>query len=155
MPPRLIICERTPRWLAAWRRALPAASWNWLTSALSLTQCEQLLREHPGSVAAVSVSAENFAVALATLHRWQNELPQVRTLALCSADISRQPTAVALLQEAGVLLAIDRTQQLPAAARLVRRHLRRQAAIQLPLPDAVWQRLPWPRLALNASPVIN
>lgn len=151
--PRLIICERTPRWLAAWRRALPATRWNWLSSALSLTQCENQLREHPGSVAAVSVDAENFATVLVALHRWQNELSQVRVLALCAEEIARQPTAVALLQEAGALLAIDRAQQLPAAARLVQRHFRRHVALQLPLPVAVWQRLPWPRLAVNASPV--
>jgi hypothetical protein len=156
MSPRLIICERTPRWLAAWRRCLPPTRWSWLGSALSLVQCEQLLREHPGSIAAVSVGAENFAAVLAALHRWQNELPPARVLAMCSEEIARLPTAVALLQEAGALLVIDRAQQLPAAARLVRRHFHRastQAAAQLPLPAAVWQRLPWPRLAVNPSPV--
>jgi hypothetical protein len=153
--PRLIICERTPRWLAAWRRALPATRWTWLSSAISLAQCENQLREHPGSVAAVSVDAENFAVVLTTLHRWQNEFPQVRALALCTADIAREPTAVALLREAGALLTIDRAQQLPAAARLVQRHFRRNVAQQQSLPVTVWQRIPWPRLAVNASPVIT
>ncbi len=150
---RLIICERTPRWLAAWRRALPAHRWSWLSSALSLTQCENQLREHPGSIAAVSVDAEHFAAVLATFHRWQNEFPQVRVFALCAEEIARQPTAVALLQEAGALLAIDRAQQLPPAARLVQRHFRRHVASQLPLPIAIWQRLPWPRFAVHAAPV--
>jgi hypothetical protein len=59
--PQLIICERSPRWLAAWRRALPPRRWSWLSSALSLTQCEQQLRTQPGSVVAVSVAADNFA----------------------------------------------------------------------------------------------
>ena len=151
--PRLIICERSPRWLAAWRRALPPAKWSWLSSALSLAQCEQLLREHHGSVAGVSVDAENFAAVLPVLHRWQNEFPQVRTLAFCAAEIARQSTAGGLLQEAGVLLAVDRAQQLPAAARLIRRHFRRRAETQLPLPEAVWQRLPWSRFAVNSAPV--
>jgi hypothetical protein len=151
--PRLIIVERTPRWLAAWRRALPPARWSWLSSALSLTQCEQQLKTQPGSVVAVSVDAENFAAVLERLHRWQNDFPQVRALALCSADVARQPTAVALLQEAGALLAIDRPQQLPAAARLVQRHFRRHTATQVPWPTSVWQRLPWPRLAINSLPV--
>ena len=151
--PRLIICERSPRWLAAWRRALPPQRWSWLSSALSLAQCEALFREQPGSVAAVSVDAENFAAVLTALHRWQNDWPQVRVLVLCSDETAGQTTATAVLQEAGALLVIDRAQQLPAAARLVRRHFRRQAASDLPLQTAIWQRLPWPRLAVNASPV--
>ena len=151
--PRLIICERSPRWLAAWRRALPPRRWSWLSSALSLTQCEQQLRTQPGSVVAVSVAADNFATVLETLHRWQNEFPQVRALALCSADIAAQPTATALLCEAGALLTIDRPQQLPAAVRLVQRHFRRHTAAQVSLPAAVWQRLPWPRLAVHNLPV--
>lgn len=150
-PPRLIICERSPRWLAVWRRALPPRRWTWLNSALSLAHCESQLREHPGSVAAVSVAADNFPTILTTLHRWQKEFPQVRCLALCAEDIARQPTAVALLREAGVLLTIDRAQQLPAAARLVKRHFRRHVARQLPLPDAIWQRLPWPHLAVQTA----
>ncbi len=152
-PPRLIICERTPRWLAAWRRALPLRRWTLLSSALSLSQCELQLREHPGSVVAVSVDRETFPAILPALHRWRTDFPASRALALCTSEISSDATAVALLREAGSLLTIDRAQQLPAAARLVQRHFRRHVATQLPWPEAVWQRLPWSRFAVNASPV--
>jgi hypothetical protein len=61
-----------------------------------------------------------------------------------------------LLREAGALLTIDRPQQLPAAVRLVQRHFRRQSvaeSAQVSLPAAIWQRLPWPRLAVHNLPV--
>lgn len=150
--PRLILCERVPRWLAAWRRALPPQKWSWLSSVLSLTQCETELREHPGSIAAVSVDDENLPAVFVSLHRWQVEFPQARSLALCSEEIAKNPTAAALLQEAGALLVIVHAQELPAAARLVARHFRRHVASELPLQAAVWQRLPWPQFAAKSAP---
>lgn len=145
--PRLILCERAPRWLAAWRRALPLPKWSWLSPVLSLTQSETELREHPGSVVAVSIEAENFSAALVALHRWQVNFPEARFLALVSAEIANNNTAAALLHEAGALLVIGHSQELPAAARLVARHFRRHVAAQLPLRTAVWQRLPWSQFA--------
>jgi hypothetical protein len=149
--PRLIICERSPRWLAAWRRALPARHWNWLASAVSLTQSETRLRESPGSVVAVNIDAENLPTALLKLHHWRRDFPQARFLALLSHELTASPETLVLLQEAGVMLIIDRNQQLRAAARLVRRHFqghaRRSAGVELPLREAIWQRLPWPQFA--------
>lgn len=153
--PRLILCERSPRWLAAWRRALPPAKWSWLSSALSLAQCETELRESPASIAAVSIDAENMPAALVALHRWQVDFPEARSVALVSEEVAKNNTAAALLQEAGALLVIAHAQELPAAARLVARHFRRQAATQLPLRAAVWQRLPWSQFASTESSAAN
>lgn len=149
--PRLILCERSPRWLAAWRRALPPAKWSWLSSALSLAQCETELRENPASIAAVSIDAENLPAALIALHRWQVNFPNARFFALVSEAIAHNNMAAALLNEAGALLVISRSQELSAATRLVARHFRRQAATQLPLQAAVWQRLPWRQFATPQS----
>jgi hypothetical protein len=137
--------------LAAWRRALPPKKWPWLSSALSLAQCESQLRAHPGSVAAVSIEADNLPLALEALHRWRGEFRQARFLALVSEEIAQSGTAAALLQEAGALLVIAHARELPAAARLVARHFRRHVATQLPLRTAVWQRLPWSQYASPAT----
>ncbi|WP_425614596.1 hypothetical protein NA78x_004469 [Anatilimnocola sp. NA78] len=151
--PRLILCERTTRWLAAWRRTLPQNRWQLLRSVISLPQCESQLRESPGSVAAISVDEGNLSSAITALHRWQNDFPTARFLALCSEEIASQPEALLLLREAGVLLTIERSGQLSTAARLVLRHLRRTVAAELPLPAAIWERLPWARFAVSKQPV--
>jgi hypothetical protein len=158
----LIVCERSPRWLALWRSALPERAkvargtggldWQSLSPVLSLAQCEGQLRQAPGSVAAVAVDDENLPAVLEHLHRWSREFPAARFLALCSAGLARQPTALALLREAGALLTIDRAQQLLPAARLVQRLLRRQPAQELPLRESLWQRLPWQRWAVQSLP---
>jgi len=122
---------------------------------ISLTQCESRLKESPGSVAAISVDDANFPAVLAALHRWRVDFPTARFLALCSDELANQPAALLLLCEAGVLLTVERAGQLPAAARLAQRHLRRTVAEQLPLAETIWQRLPWASLAVNQSPVIH
>ncbi|QDU30013.1 hypothetical protein ETAA8_51310 [Anatilimnocola aggregata] len=154
-PPKLILCERTPRWLAAWRLALPDSRWSLLSSAVSLAQCETQLQESPESVAAVHVNEQNLSTVIPILHRWRRDFPAARFLALCSSDVAQKVPAVALLQDAGVLLVIDRLEQLPAATRLVQRHLRRHVATSTALPTTIWQRIPWPRFAVSTTPVIN
>jgi hypothetical protein len=151
--PRLIVCERTPRWLAAWRRALPPRYWNWLATAVSLAQVDGRLREFPGSVVAVGIDAENLATAVQKLHQWRWEFRRARFIALLSNDLAVDAATIAVLQEAGAILTIDRREQLRPAVRLVQRHFRRHIAEELPWREAVWQRLPWPQYATTANSI--
>ena len=100
---------------------------------------------------AVSVDAENLPAALTKLHQWRKEFPRARFLAMLNGELAGNSALVPLVQEAGALLTIDRNEQLRSAARLVARHIRRHVAAELPLREAIWQRLPWPQFATTVN----
>jgi hypothetical protein len=136
---RLILCEKTSRWAAAFRAA-PSGGELPLVECRSLSQCSDALRQSPASAVAVEVSAANAAAMLDWLLQMRREHPRAAAIVLLDAALAASEP---VWREAGAVGVLHSTRQVPAASRLVRRHLALAPAQDLGLREAVARRLPW------------
>lgn len=137
-PVHLIVCERTGRWAVALKRAL--GDELKLTETRSLPACTAELSHDPFGVVAVEVTSLNLEAVLASLAAWQRRFPDARVIALGDESLA---AADHLLREAGAALVLHSTRESPRAAKLVQRHAARVPAPDLPLEQAIHNRLPW------------
>jgi hypothetical protein len=143
---RLIVCEKTGRWARLFRRALPAG--QLVSEARGLAPCGRLLAEAPASLVAVEATEANLEALIDSLCDWTRDYPAARFIALINAgDAPFEP----LLREAGALDVLSSAGGVPAAARLVRRHLSRAPREELSWRDAIFARLPWAAWATRSA----
>jgi hypothetical protein len=137
----LIVCERTGRWAAAWRKAFEAAGVPYsLVNTRSLAACEAELREAPSSMAAIELTPSNvedlarFAVDVMRRH------PLSRWLALAEPGLAdcRWP-----VYEMGAVSFAVSVRELPRLTGIFQRHALRRPEPQQGLRDRMWARLPW------------
>jgi hypothetical protein len=136
---RLILCEKTSRWAAAFRAA-PAGGDLPLVECRGLSQCRDALRQSPASAVALEVSAANAAAMLDWLVQVRREHPRVAAIVLLDATIAASEP---MWREAGAVGVLNSTRQVPSACRLLCRHLALAPAQDLGLREAIARRLPW------------
>ena len=138
-PARVIVCEKTGRWASALRRVLSRAGTRvWETR--SLAECWEELARSPASLLALELTPHNDEALLRRLLDLTRRFPAARAIVLGERGLERYGWAV---REAGAAHAVFATRHLPAAARLIERHLARAPQPPGTLRAAVWQRLPW------------
>jgi hypothetical protein len=145
--PRLILCEKTSRWAVAFRRALhntPAA----ILETRSLAQCGRELADSPHSVLGLEVTASNLDAVLESLGQWLPLRPRARALALADASLT---AAEPLLREMGAQAVLYSPRESSSVTGLIVRHLALAPKEELPLREAILQRLPWAGAATTSS----
>lgn len=135
----LIVCEKTGRWAAAFRRALAGHS-QALSETRSLAHCGRELADSPASVVAIEITPANLEAVCQEMLAWSHHYPAARLLALAERGLE---TAEVLLREAGALDVLFSTRDVPAASRLVVRRLALAPVPALPWREALQNRLPW------------
>jgi hypothetical protein len=142
-----ILCERTSRWAAAFRResrksALlrhPPAPLT-LKEVRSQSQCLRELEASPHSIVAVEVLPQNLCAAAGALTDWSRRFPHARFVALAARGLERHEM---LLREAGAIHVTFSPRSLSPLLRLIGRHLARAPKKEEPLEAAIWGALPW------------
>ena len=137
----VIVCEKTGRWAAALRGSLRQDRVSFVETR-SLSQCAEALRASPVSLVAVEVTAPSLEPAASFIARACRSCPAARIVVLLDAEVnSAQP----LLREAGAVEVLLSVGEMPALARLARRHLALVPPQKLGLRKAIAERLPWKR----------
>lgn len=146
-PPKLIVCEKSPRWAIALRRALCTGG-SAVGEVRSLAACSRELFHSPHSIVAVETSTATIESILAAWTDWSRRDEQARLIILGDALLL---PAELLLREAGVIAIATSIRQTDRVARLAEKHLSQAPRPNLPLREAIWQRLPWQRFASLAT----
>jgi hypothetical protein len=144
--PKLILCEKSPRWAIALRRSLGRDA-PILAQTRALPACGRELASAPASLVAVEIVPGNVEHVLAAWADWSGQFPAARLVALADRPLA---AAESLLREGGACSVVTSVRHAGRVARLALRHLALVPQPALPLREAIWQRLPWPRHA--ASP---
>ena len=136
---RVIVCERTHRWVLAWRGLLGARQ-SLLWQTRSLAEAQERLREAPASVVALECPLEK----VGELSRWLESVA-ARFPWMLAVVLADPPVQVAecVLRSAGAQQVVYSPLGLPALTRLVVRHLDRVPRPVLPIRQWAWQRMPW------------
>ena len=146
---RLILCEKTARWAAALRAALPVGSQELqIIETRSFRGCEEALARSPASLVAVEVTSTNLEAALDFVSRTNSQHPHAAIIALISPEVL---AAAPLLREAGAIDVAGSVLELSRLARLAQRHFRQAPLEPFTARQFVADRLPWPAHATNAS----
>ena len=140
---RLILCEKTTRWAVALRRALGDRQ-HVLSQTRSLAECSRELAASPASLVVVECTADNLEPLLVAAGQWSRQFLHARFVA--ALDDSLAP-AEALVREAGAIGVVRSSRHVRSLARLALRHLARAPSRELPLCEAIVERLPWARWA--------
>jgi hypothetical protein len=148
MPPRLILCEKTKRWAAAFRAAL-GKSQQLMLETRSLPGCEEALAASPASFIAIDVTASNLEATLDFVRRISSHYPNAALVALLSPEFL---AAAPLLREAGAIDFAASVLEAPRLARLAQRHHQLAPVAPLTPRQFLIERLPWPSHATNSSP---
>jgi len=144
---RLILCEKTNRWAIAMRRALDKRS-DVLVETRSLAQCLRELAASPASLVAIETTMDNLDSVVALIESQSRRFDQARFVALAGDSIA---SAEPLLREAGAAAVFTSARQARQLARIALRHLAHAPPDDLPLVEAIWDRLPWRGFATRAS----
>lgn len=135
---RLIVCERSGRWAAAFRRM--AADDLPLRETRSFEQVERELEKLPASVAAIEINGVSAARIASQLAAWTTRYSAARFLLLAEADVADSEPE---LREAGACHVVYSSRELAATVELVRRHLARAPRPELSLEESILAALPW------------
>ena len=141
---RLILCEESSRWAAAFHRALRTRASRYAAMRLhevkTLGECFDALRRAPASVLAVEVSAANaveLAGRLATLPLW---FPRAKLIVLGRLVRGEQEWR---WRELGAVHVVSTTRSVTAAIALAERHVRLWPESEEGWKQRLWRRLPW------------
>jgi hypothetical protein len=145
--PRLILCEKTERWAAAFRAAL-GKSQQQLLETRSLPGCEEALAASPASFIAIEVTASNLEATLDFVGRISSHYPNAALVALLSPETL---AAAPLLREAGAIDVAASVLEAPRLARLAQRHHQLAPLEPLAPRQFLAERLPWLSHATNSS----
>ena len=147
MSASFILCERTSRWAAAFRREMrrtafrrPPPALLGLREVRSLLQCQAELEASPYSVVAVEVLPQNVAAVARSLGDWSVCFPHARFVALANRGLEGHDL---LLREFGALEVAYSPRKLLPLIRLIRRHLARAPKTDQTMEVAIWRGLPW------------
>jgi len=148
MPPcRLILCEKSSRWAAAFRAAL-GQSQPQIIETRSLPGCEEALAASPASCVAIEITAANLEAALDFVQQTSARYPNAAVIALLSPE---SLTTAPLLREAGAIDVATSVLAAPRLARLTQRHSNLAPSEPLTARQFVAERLPWPSHATNPA----
>ena len=140
MTARLILCEKTGRWAAAFRRAAAAGELP-IRETRSLEQLERELEQLPSSVAAIEINSASAARIGSQLAGWRVRFSAARFVLLAETDVAASEPE---LREAGACHVVYSSRDLAATVELIRRHLARAPRPELSLEDSILASLPWP-----------
>lgn len=147
MSASFILCERTSRWAAAFRREMRKSALLRHPPALlilqevrSLQQCQAELEASPFSIVAVEVLPQNIVVVARSLSDWSLRFPHARFVALAARGLEGHEL---LLRESGALEVVYSPRKLLPLVRLIGRHLTRAPKTEQTLEEAIWGGLPW------------
>lgn len=145
LPPAtgLVVCERSTKWVAAWRRALGPEVAVAETRTPEDARAAMLDRLH-GAVA-LEIEAQQLPQRVSLLTSWQLEFPHICIVAQVASDLHAWKL---LLHEAGAALVLTSPRDVPAAAQTLRKHFARAPRPKLSLRSELWQKLPWSENAL-------
>ena len=142
--PRLILCEKSPRWATAFRLALSGDPPQ-VIETRSLASCETELAASPDSLILMEVTEANRFGVLELMDRTSRRHPQARVLiALSEETAALEP----LFREAGAIAVLFRTLEVASAARLARRHFQLAPSGPLGPREFAFQRMPWSAYAV-------
>ena len=144
---RLILCEKTSRWAIAARRALGGRS-GVLVETRSMVQCERELAAAPASLVALETTAEGLKQISTFLLSQTHRYGRARFVALADESLAASEP---LLREAGAAAVYTSPRQARRLAATALRHLAHAPPADLPLAEAIWNRLPWRSYATRAS----
>lgn len=144
---RFILCEKSSRWAIAARRALGKRS-DVLVETRSLTQCSRELTASPSSLVAIETTPDNLENVVALLLLQSRRFDGAKCV-LVGDDALH--LAEPLLREAGAVAVFSSPRQAPQLARIALRHLAHAPPADLPLVEAIWDRLPWRAFATRAT----
>lgn len=139
----LILCEKSSRWAAAFRRELRKGRSQpglRITQTRSLPQCQRELEAAPYSIAALEATPQNLVAVAKSLASWRELFPHARFIALAQRGL--EPHEL-LLREMGATHVTCSPRSPAPLLRVIRRHLARAPPQQLTLDEAIWNRLPW------------
>lgn len=141
----LILCEKSTRWAAPLRSALPSGQPQ-LIETRSLAGCAAALVQSPASLVALEITLANLEAAVNFISLCHSRYPHAAAIALLSPEVL---AADPLLREAGAIDTLASVLEAPRLARLALRHFRE--APQQPLDEQSFlaDRLPWPAHATN------
>ena len=139
MTARLIICEKSGQWAAAFRRAATSCELP-ISETRGLQQVERELADKPASIAAIEVNAATAAKVAIQISAWQTKYPAARFLLLADRELEAIEVE---LREAAAVHVIYSTRDLAGPLRIVRRHLARAPQPPLSLEETILAALPW------------
>lgn len=165
MSASFILCERTSRWAAAFRREMRKGSGGVFAAGNSLSpqqmgrenssrprspllmkevrsqsQCLRELDAFPHSIVAMEVLPQNIAAVARSLSDWSLRFPHARFIALAARGLEGHEW---LLREAGAIHVIFSPRSLSPLLRLIGRHLARVPKRKEAMEVATWSALPW------------
>jgi hypothetical protein len=138
---RIVVCEKTGHWAVALRRLLAPVGYR-VYQTPSWEDCWDELQRRPASAVALELTPQNDALVLERLLRLSRQFPLACRVVLGDSGLARYEWAV---RAAGAVHAVFAPRGLPAAARLIERHLAQAPEPELSFREAIWRRLPWPR----------
>jgi hypothetical protein len=137
-PPGLIVCERRVAWTPLLRRDL--APQVPVLPTGSLDHCWEELQQRTGSAVMLQVTESNWR----RVAKWVVQARDFDPRTICLAAMPRRLAAVTdLLRHVGVIHTLRSPLDLPAALRLIQRHVQRQPPPRLSLEEQIWNNLPW------------
>jgi hypothetical protein len=143
----LILCEKTSRWAIALRRVLGPRS-DVLVETRSLAQCLRELAASPASLVAIETTTANLESVVAFVQLQSRQFDHARFAAVGDGSLI---TAAPLLAEAGAVAVLTSPREARRLVRLAVRHLAHAPPADLPLAEAIWDRLPWSGFATRAT----
>ncbi|MBW8884217.1 MAG: hypothetical protein JF612_05455 [Planctomycetia bacterium] len=161
MSSRLILCEKTARWVTAFGAAgsvgcvkaaprgrnAPSRKIE-IIETRSIPGCEEALAASPTSFVAIEVTAVNVEATLSFLIRTASRFPRAALVALLSPDTQG---AAPLFREAGAIDVAASVLEAPRLVRLAQRHQQQAPADALTPRQFVAECLPWPTHATNST----
>jgi hypothetical protein len=156
-----ILCERTSRWAAAFRRALARENWPAvrIVELRNLRELTEQLEMRPNALILLEVNRANLAAALAFFADASSRHEPRVTAALLAGDLAspgsdlpnerrRRGDVIDALLEAGANTVTTSPRQLGDVLNLAQRHQKLLAghdwaAANLPLETWAWSLLPW------------
>jgi hypothetical protein len=134
----LVVCERTDKWVAAWRRELGTAAVA--AETRTVEDAAAALRERPHGAVALEIEVAQLPQMVAQVAHWQRKFPHIYVVAQLTSDMR---VWTGLLREAGAALVLTSTREVPAAAQQLQQHFARAPRPALSLREELWQKLPW------------
>lgn len=142
---RIIVCEKTGRWGAAFRRALPAVC---LCETRSWAACLRELQARRAALVALEVSAENVEASCQRVVQLSLSFVRVRSIVLTGLEL--EPLQW-LFREAGAVGVAFSWEDVIELKPLIQRFLDRLPSSSMPFRQQVWSRLPWVRYATSGA----
>jgi|GEM_PF-966798 len=130
---RLIVCERTSRWVSALRRELPKT--QSVYEVRTLRECWAVLKESPASFAVVELDLDNADNLLSLLIDSERSLPLASVAVVASQDMISYEW---LMREAGAIHFVTSPRQLKPMGNLAQKHLEKSPKPPQSLIQKIW-----------------